>query len=849
MPVLENIQQRYVPIPSGFDAWRNSVDKVGRKHIKVSLSRVPGEPRATCLTECQKRPLIAVGNSSGENNLVIVEHITKEEQPEFKILSGFTTPSPIYTISWIDNTLLSGGNHGLTNLFTLEEENDELKMTCKLQYKHRISKTASPVGNFVSTSRVRKVEFNDDNKFMDVIGPLVYFWDIENTSTPIRSDKVARDTIFDASWAPPSLHSAPLLAVGSADKSVSVLDMRKDGKPMVWKAQKGHDSVINEVQWNPFVPYWIASGGDDHMVKLWDIRFNSGPVSIIDAHFNHLAWSGSHADILATGSSDRNWRLWGIRESKEIDRNDDTGEKIGEYGRGFSGPVISVISSLHHENTFYSLSMMGELALHSIQEELFSLATPHRVNPQEHPIEHEVEKNVYMRDLENAQKLVLEVVNKTEGDSRNNEEIRRLIKILSPTPTIEPSSWSIASSVEGSYAPDFDPISQPIEREAVEAFQKDLRIFSSRVPAHLYSNISLLDENGELKRLYSLIDIVEFVKQGDWKALLDNEEVIITAMKNGSICLNSKDLEEIIKVILPNDCLKALEMGLRFACTYHALENRQLLDLVSLTHTLLYPTIFDPDTGEEGKTFYIDGAKKLDIQQSTRTSENGTRLPTPENAIRKLMKEPQLILDMLNLEVKIQKMVVQGGEKLSDRLVHTMRGQRTISAGATKLYLDALMQLQRFDEYMMNSLDLISIYSNFDFSRELKKQCLEVAYPRLNQYLDEVIEILQNGDESSTGISKSEVRLSRDTLLMLVNLIEHCQPGRLDLTETNWVEKFNVIQSIFFQALALLTEQLGVHAAQKETKLLRRIIVETLKKTREPSETTQDFLKELKKYS
>ncbi|ORX97984.1 WD40 repeat-like protein [Basidiobolus meristosporus CBS 931.73] len=186
---------------------------------------------------------------------------------------------------------------------------------------------------------------------MDVMGPSVYFWDTENAGAPIRSDKVAKDTIFDASWAPSSLHSAPLLAVGSADKSVSLLDMRKDGRPLVWRTRMAHDGVINEVQWSPFVPYWIASGGDDHTVKLWDIRFNGGPVSVIDAHFNHvesLAWSDSHPDVIATGSSDRNWRLWGLRESRADDMYGATGKKIGEYGRGFSGPVISGASITWH---------------------------------------------------------------------------------------------------------------------------------------------------------------------------------------------------------------------------------------------------------------------------------------------------------------------------------------------------------------------------------------------------------------------------------------------------------------------------------------------------------------------
>lgn len=76
-----------------------------------------------------------------------------------------------------------------------------------------------------------------------------------------------------------------------------------------------HIGQVTDVAFNTFIPYWLATSGEDGVVKMWDIRYLKGNAVRIDAHYNSItsiAWSNTHCDILSTVSSDRSWRAWNI---------------------------------------------------------------------------------------------------------------------------------------------------------------------------------------------------------------------------------------------------------------------------------------------------------------------------------------------------------------------------------------------------------------------------------------------------------------------------------------------------------------------------------------------------------
>ncbi len=57
---------------------------------------------------------------------------------------------------------------------------------------------------------------------------------------------------------------------------------------VIWKVDQAHQGSIHSVQFNPFIPYWLASAGEDGVAKVWDLRFLKYPVARVDGHFGSI---------------------------------------------------------------------------------------------------------------------------------------------------------------------------------------------------------------------------------------------------------------------------------------------------------------------------------------------------------------------------------------------------------------------------------------------------------------------------------------------------------------------------------------------------------------------------------
>jgi len=59
---------------------------------------------------------------------------------------------------------------------------------------------------------------------------------------------------------------------GSSDGTLQIVDMRVGETKKAQLKIKAHDKDVNVADWNGIAKHLIVTGGDDALVKVWDLR-------------------------------------------------------------------------------------------------------------------------------------------------------------------------------------------------------------------------------------------------------------------------------------------------------------------------------------------------------------------------------------------------------------------------------------------------------------------------------------------------------------------------------------------------------------------------------------------------
>lgn len=129
-------------------------------------------------------------------------------------------------------------------------------------------------------------------------------------------------SVEDLQWSP---NERSVLASCSVDKSIRIWDCRAaPQKACMITCKDAHQSDINVISWNRLEPF-IASGGDDGFLHIWDLRQfkSSKPLATFKHHTEHITtveWSPSDATVLASGGDDDQIALWDLAVEKDQDQ-------------------------------------------------------------------------------------------------------------------------------------------------------------------------------------------------------------------------------------------------------------------------------------------------------------------------------------------------------------------------------------------------------------------------------------------------------------------------------------------------------------------------------------------------
>lgn len=114
-----------------------------------------------------------------------------------------------------------------------------------------------------------------------------------------------------------------MLSSGSKDGSIWNHDVRLKNHKVA--ELNGHTQEVCGLEWRPDGNF-LASGGNDNLVNIWDARSNAAPKMSKDTHTSAvkaIAWCPWQLSLLATGggSHDRQIHFWNSTTEKKIKHN------------------------------------------------------------------------------------------------------------------------------------------------------------------------------------------------------------------------------------------------------------------------------------------------------------------------------------------------------------------------------------------------------------------------------------------------------------------------------------------------------------------------------------------------
>ena len=113
------------------------------------------------------------------------------------------------------------------------------------------------------------------------------------------------------------------LASGSDDSTIKLWNPETQSNNEPRATLTGHEGAIKTVAFSPDKKnnYMLASGGNDHRIRLWDIRQPDHSLKTLEGHRDIIYSVNFSPDgqMLASGSEDQTIRIWNIRNLEHLD--------------------------------------------------------------------------------------------------------------------------------------------------------------------------------------------------------------------------------------------------------------------------------------------------------------------------------------------------------------------------------------------------------------------------------------------------------------------------------------------------------------------------------------------------
>ncbi|KAF9429810.1 ribosome biosynthesis protein rrb1 [Entomortierella beljakovae] len=146
----------------------------------------------------------------------------------------------------------------------------------------------------------------------------IYMTTLDCATGGVTPDRVPfvghQSSIEDLQWSP---SEKGVFASCSADQTVRIWDIRSKKRPGL--VAKVHNSDVNVISWNRKLPYMLASGSDEGVFSVWDLRqlsqnsANPTPIATFKWHqapITSIEWHPTDESVLGVAGADDQITLW-----------------------------------------------------------------------------------------------------------------------------------------------------------------------------------------------------------------------------------------------------------------------------------------------------------------------------------------------------------------------------------------------------------------------------------------------------------------------------------------------------------------------------------------------------------
>lgn len=161
-----------------------------------------------------------------------------------------------------------------------------------------------------------------------------------------------------------------LLACGTKSGSIGLIDHRVAHKPVSFMGSctgSGHAQDVCGLKWNPQGSL-VASGGNDDLVMVWDVRNSASPLKIFTGHcaaVRALAWSPHVRGQLVSGggTTDKTIRFWDTNTLTSLGKLDAGSQVCGLHWSSLANEIVSTHGFSQNHVKIWDAKTRGGIAV------------------------------------------------------------------------------------------------------------------------------------------------------------------------------------------------------------------------------------------------------------------------------------------------------------------------------------------------------------------------------------------------------------------------------------------------------------------------------------------------------